>query len=152
MTRYLLYFLTGVAIASVILFFRGYVAVPHTVYSDVALRAGMLLFGMASWLTLFRIKAGSLLALLCLLAVVPWLVRIGLRVWSPGADVLQAVLILHAALSVLALASLTVSARYTLGRSSWKAGTASPGLMMKVILAAIPVAVVAAWIAVMQQV
>jgi len=152
MTRYLLYFLTGVAIASIILFFRGYVAVPHNVYADVALLAGMVLFGFASWVTLFRIKIGSVLALLCTLAAVPWLVRIGLRVWLPDTNVTQLVLILHAALSALTLGSLIISARYTFSHGSWKAGTASPGFILKVILAAIPIGVVVAWIAVMQQV
>ncbi|WP_242921614.1 hypothetical protein [Pontibacter liquoris] len=154
MTRYLLYFLTGVAIATVILFFRGYVLVPHTIYSDIALPAGMALFGLASWVTLFRIKLGSVLALLCVLAVVPWLVRIGLRVWSPDTEIAikQVVQIIHLVLSVLLLFSGIVSARYLIRPGSWQAGTPTPGFVLKLILAAIPLAVVAGWLLVMPQV
>lgn len=71
---------------------------------------------------------------------------------TPDADVTQVVLILHAALSLLTLASLIVSARYTFRRGSWKTGIASPCFILKVILAAIPIAEVVAWVTVMQQV
>ena len=154
MTRYLLYFLTGVAIATVILFFRGYVAVPHNVYSDVALGAGMVLFGVASWVMLFRIRIGSALALLCALAAVPWLVRIGLRVWSPEAEtsLTQVVRSIHLVVLVLVLLSGVVSARYTFSRGSWRAGTAAPGFVLKILLAAIPLAVAVTWVVLMQQV
>lgn len=152
MTRYLLYFLTGVATATVILFFRGYVLVPQNVYSDVALRAGMVLFGLASWLTLFRIKPGALLALLCSLALVPWLVRIGLRIWEAGSDAPQVVQIIHVAVSALALFSLIVSARYTFSRGSWRSGTAAPGFILKLLLMVIPVAVAVSWLLVMNKV
>ncbi|ARS37061.1 hypothetical protein [Pontibacter actiniarum] len=152
MTRYLLYFLTGVATATVILFFRGYVLVPQNVYSDVALRAGMVLFGLASWLTLFRIKPGALLALLCSLALVPWLARIGLRIWEAGSDAPQVVQIIHVAVSALALFSLIVSARYTFSRGSWRSGTAAPGFILKLLLMVIPVAVAVSWLLVMNKV
>jgi hypothetical protein len=154
MTRYLLYFLTGVAIATVILFFRGYVAVPHNVYSDVALIAGMALFGLASWATLFRIKIGSVLTLLCVLAVIPWLVRIGLRVWSPEAEISikQIVQIIHLVLSVLVLFSGIVSARDIFRRGSWQVGTGTPGFVLKLILAAIPLTVMVAWLLVTRQI
>ncbi|MCX2740543.1 hypothetical protein [Pontibacter anaerobius] len=152
MTRYLLYFLTGVATATVILFFRGYVSVPHNVYSDVALMAGMALFGLASWVTLFRIKLGALLALLCSLAMVPWLVRVGLRVWDASINAPQVLQIVHAAMAVLAFFSLVVSARYMFSRGSWGAGTAAPGFVLKLLLALIPLAVVTGWLLVMDKV
>ncbi|MDX5436947.1 MAG: hypothetical protein LPK03_07120 [Pontibacter sp.] len=152
MTRYLLFFLTGVAAATVILFFRGYASVPHNVYADVALRAGMVLFGLSSWLTLFRIKPGTLLALLCSLAMVPWLVRVGLRVWDASVAVPQFMQLIHLAVSVLVFSSLVVSARYTLSRGSWRAGTAAPGPVLKVLLAFIPVAVLVGWLLVMNKV
>ena len=152
MTRYLLYFLTGVAMATVILFFRGYVSVQHNVYSDTALLAGMTLFGIASWVTLFRIKMGTLLALLCSLAMVPWLVRVGMRVWATGAEVPQVLQMLHILLAVLVFLSLLVSSRYTFSRGSWAAGTAAPGVVLKLLLAILPLAVLAGWLLVQDEV
>ncbi|WP_276498367.1 hypothetical protein [Pontibacter litorisediminis] len=146
MTRYLLYFLTGVAMATVILFFRGYVSVPHNVYSDVALLAGMALFSAASWVTLFRIKIGTLLALLCSLAMVPWLVRVGLRVWDAGTSAPQVLQVVHAVLALLVFCSLVVSVRYTFSRGSWGAGTAAPHVALKLLLALLPLAVLASWL------
>ncbi|CAM3399453.1 hypothetical protein POKO110462_00980 [Pontibacter korlensis] len=152
MTRYLLYFLTGVATATVILFFRGYVQVPHNLYSNVALLAGMALFGLASWITLFRTKTGSLLALLCSLALVPWLVRIGLRIWDVANNPPQVLQIVHVVLAILALFSLVVSARYTFSRGSWRLGTPTPSFVLKLFLALIPLAVMAGWLLVMNKV
>ncbi|WP_266203639.1 hypothetical protein [Pontibacter kalidii] len=152
MTRYLLYFLTGVAMATVILFFRGYVSVPHNVYSDVALLSGMVLFSMASWVTLFRIKMGTLLALLCSLAMVPWLVRVGLRVWDASINAPQVLQIVHAVLAVLAFLTLAVSARYTFSKGSWNSGTAAPAVVLKLLLALIPLAVLTGWLLVKDQV
>lgn len=152
MTRYLLYFLTGVAMATVILFFRGYVSAQHNVYSDTALLAGMTLFGVASWITLFRIKVGTLLALLCSLAMVPWLVRVGMRVWAAGAEVPQVLQILHILLAVLVLFSLVVSSRYTFSKGSWRSGTAAPGVVLKLVLAVLPLAVLAGWLLVQGEV
>lgn len=152
MTRYLLFFLTGVATATVILFFRGYVSVPHNVYSDVALRSGMVLFGLTSWLTLFRIKAGALLALLCSLAIAPWLVRVGLRVWDASVNAPQVVQFVHLGVSVLVFFSLVVSVRYVFSRGSWRSGTSAPGFVLKLILAAIPLAILITWFLVMDKV
>ncbi|TPE45574.1 hypothetical protein [Pontibacter mangrovi] len=146
MTRYLLYFLTGVATATVILFFRGYVSVPHNVYSDVALLAGMVLFSTASWVTLFRIKIGTLLALFCSLAMVPWLVRAGLRVWDAAADVPQVLQVVHAVMAALVFFTLVVSSRYVFSRGSWGSGTAAPGPVLKVLLTLLPMAVLAGWL------
>jgi len=153
MTRYLLYFLTGVATATVILFFRGYVLVPKNVYADVALLAGMALFGLASWVTLFRIKMGALLALLCSLALVPWLVRLGLRIWATGAEAAPLVVqIVHISVSVLALFSLIISARYTFSKGSWGSGTTAPAFVLKLFLAVVPLAVLVSWLLVMNKV
>lgn len=125
---------------------------PHNVYSDVALRAGMALFGLASWITLFRIKAGALLALLCSLAMVPWLVRVGLRVWEASINAPQVLQIIHVVLAVLAFFTILVSARYTFGRGSWGSGTSAPGFVLKLLLALIPLAVVTGWLLVKDKV
>ncbi|OKL40799.1 hypothetical protein A3841_13190 [Pontibacter flavimaris] len=138
--------------ATVILFFRGYVSVPHNVYSDVALLSGMVLFSMASWVTLFRIKVGTLLALLCSLAMVPWLVRVGLRVWDASVNAPQVLQVVHAVLAVLAFLSLVVSARYTFSKGSWNSGTAAPAVVLKLLLALIPLAVLTGWLLVKDEV
>ncbi|GAA4423609.1 hypothetical protein GCM10023188_02620 [Pontibacter saemangeumensis] len=145
MTRYLLYFLTGFAVATFILFFRGYGGAPHTVYSDAALVGAMTLFGMASWLTLFKVKPGALLALLCLLTMVPWAVRAWQRILVSEVSFIQVILIVHAVMSGLVLLSLIVSLRYVFRRGSWGSGTTAPGFLLKIILALIPLAVVVTW-------
>ena len=145
MTRYLLYFLTGVAVATAILFFRGYVAVPQSVSSNAALVGAMVLFGIASWLTLFKERISAVLALLCLLAMLPWVVRAWGRIAELEAAFTQVILILHAVLSGLVLISLVTSLRYVFGSGSWWSGTNSPGLFLKILLTLIPLAVAAAW-------
>lgn len=125
---------------------------PHNVYSDVALRAGIVLFGLTSWLTLFRIKAGALLALLCSLAIVPWLVRVGLRVWDASINSPQIVQFVHLGVSVLVFFSLVVSIRYVVSRGSWRSGTTAPGFVLKLILAAIPLTILITWFFVMGKV
>lgn len=125
---------------------------PHNVYSDVALRAGIVLFGLTSWLTLFRIKAGALLALLCSLAIVPWLVRVGLRVWDASINAPQIVQFVHLGMSVLVFFSLVVSIRYVVGRGSCRSGTTAPGFVLKLILAAIPLTILITWFFVMGKV
>lgn len=152
MTRYLLYFVTGMATATVILFFRGYVSVPHTVYSDVALRVAMVLLGVASWLTLYRVKAGALLALLCCTGMAPWLLRVNMFVWRTGSRAPEYVQLAHAILAVLVAVSLLVSLRYVLSRGAWRTGTSSPGPVVKVLLTLLPLAVVAAWFLVMNKI
>jgi hypothetical protein len=149
MTRYLLYFLTGLAVATVILFFRGYAAVPHSVYSDAALVGAMVLFGVSSWLTLFKVKPGTLLALLSLLTMLPWAARAWTRILESDAAIAQVILIVHAVLSGLVLISLVISLRYTFSRGSWRSGTTAPGFILKILLALIPLAVVVAWFVVM---
>ncbi|MFD2999824.1 hypothetical protein ACFS7Z_05600 [Pontibacter toksunensis] len=146
MTRYLLYFLTGFAIATVILFFRGYAAVPHSVYSNTALVAAMALFGLASWITFFKERAGALLALLSLLAMLPWVINAWMRIADLEANITQIVTIIHAVLSGLVLMSLITSLRYTLGSSSWRAGTRSPGLFLKILFTLVPLAVLITWL------
>ena len=149
MTRYLLYFLTGVAVATFILFFRGYAGVGHSAYADVALRAAMVLFGVVSWLTLFRMRTGALLALGCLLAMLPWALRLWGVIPERESDLTYYILLAHAVLSGLLLLSLLVSARYVFSRHSWRIGTATPGLFVKILLTLIPLAVAVAWFAVM---
>lgn len=149
MTRYLLYFLTGFAVAMFILFFRGYGGVGHSTYADVALRGAMALFGVVSWLTLFRMRIGALLALGCLLAMLPWAVRLWGILPARDSELTYYILLAHAVLSGLLLLSLIVSARYVFGRHSWRMGTPTPGLFIKIILSLIPLAVVAAWFVMM---
>ncbi|PRY15019.1 hypothetical protein CLV24_103258 [Pontibacter ummariensis] len=146
MTRYLLYFLTGFAVATVILFFRGYASVPQSAYSDAALVAAMVLFSMATWLTLFNVKAGTLLALLSLLTMVPWLFRAWIRIAELEAALAQVILIVHGVLSGLVLVALVVSLRYAFSRGSWRSGTTAPGLFLKILLTLLPLAVLAAWL------
>ncbi|MCJ8163750.1 hypothetical protein MKJ04_02785 [Pontibacter sp. E15-1] len=149
MTRYLLYFLTGVAVATFILFFRGYGGVPHSVYSDAALVGAMALFGVASWLTLYKMRIGATVALLCLLAQVPWVLRLWQIIPHRDSSLTSYVLLVHGVLSGLVLCALVVSARYVLGRHSWAAGTPTPGFVLKIILTLLPLAVAAAWLYVM---
>jgi len=149
MTRYLLYFLTGFAVATFILFFRGYGSAPHSIYSDAALVAAMALFGVVSWVTLFKMRAGALLALLCLLTILPWALRLWGIISERESDLTPYILAAHAVLSGLVLLALIVSARYTFSRHSWKAGTPAPGLFLKIILTLIPLAVVVVWFVVM---
>ncbi|WP_162054052.1 hypothetical protein [Pontibacter pamirensis] len=145
MTRYLLYFLTGFAVATVILFFRGYASVPHSTVSNAALVGAMALFGIASWLTLFKVKIGTLLALLSLLAAIPWVINAWMSITASEAAFTQIISIVHAVLSVLVLISLIVSLRYTFRRGSWRSGTTAPGIVLKILLTLIPLAVLVAW-------
>ncbi|RDV14368.1 hypothetical protein DXT99_14685 [Pontibacter diazotrophicus] len=145
MTRYLLYFLTGFAVATVILFFRGYASVPQSAFSNAALVGAMALFGVASWLTLFRVKIGTLLALLSLLAMLPWVVSAWMRIAELEVTITQILIIVLAVLSGLVLISLIVSLRYTFGRGSWGSGTTAPGIILKILLTLIPLAVLVAW-------
>ncbi|GAB3542227.1 hypothetical protein GCM10027443_42730 [Pontibacter brevis] len=148
MTRYLLYFLTGFAVATVILFFRGYASVPHSTYSNAALVAAMALFGLASWITFFKERAGALLALLGLLAMLPWVVNAWMRIADLETSITQIVTIVHAVISGFVLISLIISLRYTFGSGSWQAGTRSPGLFLKILFTLLPLAVLITWLVV----
>lgn len=145
MTRYLLYFLTGFAVATVILFFRGYAAVPHSAYSNAALVAAMALFGWASWITFFKERAGALLALLSLITMLPWVVNAWIRIADLESTITQIVTIVHAVLSGLVLICLITSLRYTFGSGSWRAGSRSPGLFLKILFTLLPLAVLITW-------
>ena len=145
MTRYLLYFLTGFAVATIILFFRGYAGVPHSDLSNAALVGAMVLFGIASWLTLFNVKGGTLLALLSMLTMLPWVISAWMRMSGLEAAIAKVVLVVHAVLSGLVLLSLVTSLRYIFSRHSWRVGTATPGLILKILLSLIPLAVLVAW-------
>lgn len=152
MTRYLLYFLTGVAVATFILFFRGYGDVPRNTFSSVAVIGAMALFGIAAWLTFFLERFGSLLALLCLLAIVPWDVRVWLLLPAQTSNLVPYIMVAHAGVSALVLFATITSARYTFSHRSWRLGTARPNLFMKLLLALIPLAVAAAWFVVMPKI
>ncbi|MHA6248616.1 hypothetical protein ACXYMU_11805 [Pontibacter sp. CAU 1760] len=152
MTRYLLYFLTGVAVATFILFFRGYGDVPRTSFSIVAVVGAMALFGIAAWLTFFLERFGALLALLCLLAILPWGVRVWLLLPAQTSNLIPYIMMAHAVVSALVLFALLTSARYAFSRRSWRSGTARPNLFLKLVLALIPLAVAAAWFVVMPRI
>ncbi|WP_439880865.1 hypothetical protein ACSX1A_17130 [Pontibacter sp. MBLB2868] len=152
MTRYLLYFLTGFAHAVVILFYRGYLGAATTTYATVALVGAMVLFGLVSWLKLFLEKVGAVVAVLCLLALLPWTVEAGQQALEQDAFLSGVLLITHAALAFLVLASFITSMRYIFSRRSWAAGTSRPGLAGKIIVALIPIAILIAWLLIMNKV
>ncbi len=122
---------------------------PHTVYSIAALVGAMALFGVVSWLTLYRVRIGAAVALLCLLAQVPWALRSWQTIPQRDSELTSYILVVHGVLSGLVLCAFIVSARYAFGRHSWRAGTPSPGLFLKIVLTLIPLLVAAAWFAVM---
>jgi hypothetical protein len=146
MTRYLLFFLTGFAHALVISVYWGLKAEASSFYPVLGLAGAIPLFAVASWLTLFSMRAGALLALLAALLLLFWNA-------AAAQQILQAttfdsiLIILHIVLAVLALSAVITSARYTFRTGlSWHAGTPKPGNVLKVVLAVIPVAVVVAYL------
>ncbi|MFD2513974.1 hypothetical protein ACFSRY_08865 [Pontibacter locisalis] len=152
MTRYLLYFLTGFAHAVVILFYRGYLGAEPTTYAIAALVGAMVLFGLVSWLKLFLEKIGAVMAVLCLLALLPWTVEAGKQALEQDAFLSGALLITHAVLLSFILASFITSLRYIFSRRSWLTGTSRPTLAGKIIVALIPIAILVAWLLVMNKV
>lgn len=152
MTRYLLYFLTGFAHAVVILFYRGYLGAESTPNATVALVGAMVLFGLVSWLKLFLEKIGAVVAVLCLLALLPWTIEAGQQALEQDAFLSGVLLITHAVLAFLVLASFITSMRYIFSRRSWLAGTPKPGVAGKIIVALIPIAILIAWLLVMNKV
>ncbi|MDX5420929.1 MAG: hypothetical protein LPK07_11640 [Hymenobacteraceae bacterium] len=151
MTRYLLYFLTGFAHAFIIQLYEGLSAGPASYYPTLGLAGAVGLFAVASWLTLFNIRVGSVLALLSLLLLIPWTVTAVSQTLQQETAIDNITLIIHAVLAVLLLASLIVSVRFTFSRRlSWRKGTPKPAVFLKILLALIPVSVVVAWVVVMR--
>jgi hypothetical protein len=152
MTRYLLYFLTGFAHALVILFYRGYLGEAPTFNSSLALISGMVLFSIVSWLKLFIEKAGAIIAIICILALLPWTIEAGNKVLEMEAFLSGVMLITHAVLLVLIIASLITSLRYIFSQRPWFGGSSRPGLIGKIFAALIPIALLIAWLFIMHKV
>ncbi|MBC5994162.1 hypothetical protein [Pontibacter cellulosilyticus] len=152
MTRYLLYFLTGFAHALVILIYRGYMGIEPTIYSNIALVSGMVLFGIVSWLKMYLERIGAIMALLCVLAIVPWTIDAGRKVLAYDAFLSGVLLIVQGVLLFFLLATFATSMRYVLSRGSWLTGTSTPGPVGKIIFSAIPIAIIVTWLLIMGKV
>jgi hypothetical protein len=147
MTRYLLFFLTGFAHALLILLYTDLAGSDTFHHRNVGLAGAVLLFAFASWLTLFSMRAGALAGMLCLLVLLYWNLAVALETTSQDTIFDTAIAIIHLVLGVLALIALLTCLRYVFrSRLSWGAGTASPGTVLKILLAAIPVTVAAAYL------
>lgn len=142
MTRYLLYFLIGFAHALLILLYSDLTESEALVHRTVGLAGAVGLFALASWLTFFSMRVGALTALPCLLAILYWnvaTVQQVIRLDTPFDTVIAGI---HLVLGLLALIALIICLRYIFWRGlPWSMGTRRPGLVLKVLLAAIPVAV-----------
>ena len=149
MTRYLLYFLTGFAHALIILIYRGYMGIEPTLYSTVALVSGMVLFGIVSWLKLYLERIGAIMAILCVLAIVPWTIDAGRRVLAYDAFLSGVLLIVQGVLLLFLLATFITSLRYVFSKGSWLSGTSTPGVAGKIIFSIIPIAIIVTWLLIM---
>ena len=152
MTRYLLYFLTGFAHALVILIYRGYMGINPTIYSTVALLSGMVLFGIVSWVKLYLERIGAVMAVLCVLAIVPWVIDAGRKVLAYDAFLSGVLIITQGVLLLFLLATFVTSLRYVFSRGSWLSGTSTPGLAGKLFFSAIPIAIIVTWLLIMGKV
>jgi hypothetical protein len=141
MTRYLLFFLTGFAYALLILLYSDLAGDDDLFYRSLGLLGALPLFAFASWLTLFSMRAGALVALLCLFLLLCWNVVTVQQTLQEETALDTAIATIHLTLGVLALIGVVTSFRYIFRRGlSWRTGTPAPGLVLKVVLAAIPVA------------
>lgn len=146
MTRYLLFFLTGFAHALIILLYSDLSGEEALFYRAMGLMGAVPLFAVASWLTLFSMRAGALLALLCLLVLLYWNVAAAQHLLQQGTALDSVILMVHLALGVLALVAAVTSLRYAFRRSlPWRAGTPGAGYAIKIILATIPLLLAAAY-------
>jgi len=147
MTRYLLFFLTGFAYALLILLYTDLAGSDASFYRQLGLLGALPLFALASWLTLFSMRGGALVALLCLLLLLYWNAATANQTLQEGTALDTAIAVIHMTLGVLALIGLVTSLRYIFRRSlSWRTGTPAPGIVLKIILAAIPVALAAIYL------
>ncbi|MHC2990357.1 hypothetical protein OB13_01675 [Pontibacter sp. HJ8] len=147
MTRYLLFFLTGFAHALLILLYSDLSAEYASFYRALGLAGAVALFAVASWLTLFSMRAGALVSLVSLLALLYWNGYVAQHILQQETAFDTVILAIHLVLGALALIALVTSLRYTFRRSlSWRAGTRGAGYVVKIILAAIPVSIAVAYL------
>ncbi|GGG10245.1 hypothetical protein [Pontibacter amylolyticus] len=140
MTRYLLLFLTGFAHALLILLYTDLAGDEALFDRRMGLMAAVPLFAFASWLTLFSMRLGALVSLPCLLLLVYWNLRTAERIMGQTAAFDTAIAITHLAVGLIALVTLVTSLRYVFKtKLPWGAGTPSPGLVLKLLLTAIPI-------------
>ncbi|PVY40501.1 hypothetical protein [Pontibacter virosus] len=140
MTRYLLLFLTGFAHALLILLYTDLTGDEALFYRRMGLMAAIPLFAFASWLTLFSMRLGALVSLPSLLVLVYWNLRTAEHSMGQAAAFDTAIAITHLVAGLLAMVALVTSLRYVFKtKLPWGAGTPSPGLILKLLLAAIPV-------------
>ncbi|MBX0333715.1 hypothetical protein K3G39_10750 [Pontibacter sp. HSC-14F20] len=140
MTRYLLLFLTGFAHALLILLYTDLTGDEALFYRKMGLMAAVPLFAFTSWLTLFSMRLGALVSLPSLLVLLYWNLRTAEHSMSQDSAFDMAIAITHLVAGLLAMATLMTSLRYVFKTNlSWGAGTPSPGLFLKLLLAAIPV-------------
>ncbi|MFD2246709.1 hypothetical protein [Pontibacter ruber] len=145
MTRYLLFFLTGFAHVLIILLYKEVSGGPASFYPILGMAGAVPLFAFASWLTLFSMRLGAVVALLSLLLLIPWSVAAVMQALQQDTALDQVIIVIHAILILFALSALITSARYTFRRSlPWGLGTPKPGNVLKVILALIPIMMVVA--------
>ncbi|WP_018476387.1 hypothetical protein [Pontibacter roseus] len=146
MTRYLFFFLTGFAHALIILLYFDLSGEDALFYRTVGLAGAVPLFALASWLTLFSMRAGAAVASVCLLVLLYWNVAAAQQTLQWGASLDTILLMIHVVLGALALVAFITSLRYTFrSRLSWLTGTPRPSYVLKVLLAAIPVTVAVAY-------
>lgn len=140
MTRYLLLFLTGFAHALLILLYTDLTGDEALYYRKMGLMAAIPLFAFASWLTLFSMRLGALVSLPCLLVLVYWNLRTVEHILAQQTPFDAVIAIIHLVVGLLAIVTLVTSLRYVFkSKLRWGAGTPSPGLVLKLLLAAIPV-------------
>ncbi|MBF8963229.1 hypothetical protein I0P70_08235 [Pontibacter sp. FD36] len=147
MTRYLLLFLTGFAHALLILLYTDLTGDEALFYRKMGLMAAVPLFAFASWLTLFSMRLGALVSLPSLLVLIYWNLRTAEH--SMGQDTVfdSAIAITHLVAGLLAMVTLMTSLRYVFkSKIPWGRGTPSPGLVLKLLLAAIPATLGAAYV------
>ncbi|MBD1397452.1 hypothetical protein H9Q13_09765 [Pontibacter sp. JH31] len=147
MTRYLLLFLTGFAHALLILLYTDLSGDDALFYRTMGLAAAVPLFGFSSWLTLFTMRVGALLSIPSLLVLIYWNLRTAEHSMGQDTAFDTTIAIIHLVAGLLAMVTLMTSLRYVFkSELSWVRGTPSPGLILKLLLAAIPIAVAVAYV------
>jgi hypothetical protein len=147
MTRYLLFFLTGFAHALLILLYTDLDTGGSIRYRSLGLVSALLLFAFASWFTLFSVRGGALVAMLCLMVLLYWNVMVIMKTTTQDMAFDTLVALIHVVLSGLTFIAQVTCLRYIF-RSSlpWAKGTPRPGLAFKVVLSAIPLTLGAAYL------
>ena len=142
MTRYLLFFLTGLAHVLVIMLYKELEGGPAAFYPVLGLAGAFPLFAVASGLTFFSMRAGAWVAMLSCLLLLPWSVAATTQALQSQTALSTVTIILHPVLITLAFSALVTSMRYVFRKNlDWKRGTHKPTYWLKLLLAAIPLLV-----------